>query len=80
MEDGTKCEWRGAANFQAYLDANPDYFDYIADRVKRYQRSSRVEEIDANTVALLEETNNEEFDEDALIEEMEDVLASNEGE
>ena len=37
-------------------------------------------EIDANTVALLEETNNEEFDEEALIEEMEDVLASNEGE
>jgi hypothetical protein len=80
MEDGTKCEWRGAANFQAYLDANPDYFDYIADRVKRYQRSSRVEEIDADTVALLEETNSEEFDEDALIEEMEDVLASSEGE
>ena len=80
MEDGTKCEWRGAANFQAYLDSHPEYFDYIANRVKQYQMSSKVEMIDKETVELLEETNNETFDEDEFIEEVEDILASNEGE
>ena len=80
MEDGTKCEWRGAANFQAYLDANPDYFDYIANRVKQYNISSKVEMIDQETIDVLEEANNETFNEEEFLEEIEDVLASNEGE
>ena len=80
MEDGTKCEWRGAANFQAYLDANPEYFDYIANRVKQYNMSSKVEMIDQETIDVLEEANSETFNEDEFIEEVEDVLASNEGE
>ena len=76
MEDGTKCEWRGAANFQAYLDANPDYFEYIKQRVQNGGPSTLVESIDQATIDILEETNNEGFDED----ELENILAPNEGE
>ena len=42
--------------------------------------SSKVEMIDKETIELLEETNSETFNEDEFIEEVEDVLASNEGE
>ena len=76
MEDGTKCEWRGATNFQAYLDANPDYFEYIKQRVQNGGPSTLVESIDQATIDILEETNNEDFDED----ELENILAPNEGE
>ena len=79
MEDGTKCEWRGAANFQAYLDANPDYFEYIKQRVQNGGPSTLVESIDQATIDILEETNSE-FNEDEFLEEIEDVLAPNEGE
>ena len=77
LDDGTKCEWRGAANWQAYLDAHPEYFAYIKTRVEEYT-SSAVQSLDSSTIALLEEENN--ISEDELIEEVNDILSTNEGE
>jgi hypothetical protein len=42
--------------------------------------SSKVEMIDQETIDVLEEANSETFNEEEFLEEVEDVLASNEGE
>ena len=34
LSDGTKAEWRGAANFQAYVDSHPEFFEFIKEKVK----------------------------------------------
>jgi RecA/RadA recombinase len=33
LPDGTLCKWNGATKLQEYLDANPDYFEYIKEKV-----------------------------------------------
>ena len=77
LEDGTKCEWRGSANWQAYLDAHPEYFAYIKMRVEEYA-SSAVQSLSKEERVLLEEENNKS--EDEFIEELDDILSTNEGE
>ena len=69
LADGTKCEWRGAANFQTYLDSHPEYFEYIKEQVESGEFN--VEYIDEDEVTLLEAGNKQQ---DELINEVEAIL------
>ena len=77
LPDGTKAEWRGAANFQAYVDEHPDLFEYIRDKVLGIDTSSMVESMSEEEIAELQA---EELSEQELMESLDDVLATNENE
>ena len=65
-------------NFSAYLAENPKYFEYLKSRIEDIDMSSSVQSLPEEEIALLEEENNKS--EDELIEEVDDVLSTNEGE
>ena len=78
LPSGEKCEWRGMNNFNAYLAENPKYFEYLKSRIEDVDMSDSVQSLPEEEIALLEEENNKS--EDELIEEVDDVLSTNEGE
>lgn len=81
LSDGTKAEWRGAANFQAYVDTHPDFFEFIKERVLGLDTSGLVEALPEDEIALLEKANaEEELEGQELIDSLDDVLATNEDE
>jgi recombination protein RecA len=81
LPDGTKAEWRGAANFQAYVDSHPEFFEFIKERVLGLDTSSMVESLSEEEIAEIEAANAEdELEGQALIDSLDDVLATNEDE
>ena len=81
LPDGTKAEWRGAANFQAYVDSHPEFFEFIKERVLGLDTSSMVESLSEEEIAEIEAANaEEELEGQALIDSLDDVLATNEDE
>ena len=80
LADGTKAEWRGAANFHAYLNDHPELFEFIRERVLNIDTSSMVESMSEEEIAILEEANAEELSEQELIDSLDDVLATAENE
>ena len=80
LSDGTKAEWRGAANFQAYVDSHPDFFEFIKEKVLGMDSSGMVESMSDEEIAILEQANAEELSEQELMDSLDDVLATNEDE
>ena len=79
LADGTKAEWRGAANFQAYVDAHPDFFEFIKEKVLNMDASGMVESMSEEEIAILEQANEEEaLEGQELIDSLDDVLSTNE--
>jgi hypothetical protein len=80
LPDGNKAEWRGAANFQAYVDTHPDFFEMIKEKVLGLDASELVESLPEEEIAILEQANAEELSEQELMDSLDDVLATNEDE
>lgn len=79
LSDGTKAEWRGAANFQAYVDAHQDFFEFIKEKVLNMDSSDMVESMSEEEIAMLEQANAEEaLEGQELIDSLDDVLSTNE--
>ena len=72
LPDGTKAEWRGANNWQAYLDEHPEYFEYIKQKVQEGPFSS-VESMDIEDIEKLEQ-NNISMSEEELMEQLDNII------
>lgn len=68
LEDGTKCSWRGLPAFNEFIDKNPDYFEYLKDRVSGNIQVDNVSEED------IEKYKSEEDIEKEAIEDLEKAL------
>lgn len=80
LEDGTKAEWRGAANFQAYVDSHPDFFEMIKEKVLGMDASSMVESMSEEEIAAIKAEEANEPTEKELFDSLDDALATNEDE
>lgn len=68
LEDGTKCAWNGNAKFLEFLDNNPDYVQYLKDKVSG---NITVESLSKEEIDQLKE---QEQIEQQIVKELEDVL------
>ena len=79
LPNGDICKFNGMSAFTEYLENHNELFEYIESRVVGSENPfSNVESLPEEEIALLEEENNKT--EDELIEEVDDILSTNEGE
>lgn len=65
LEDGTKCSWNGMAKFNEFIDNNPEYFEYLKERVSG---DIKIKDLSDEEI---EEIKNEEKSDKEIIEEFE---------
>ena len=75
LSNGDVCKFNGMSAYIEYINNSEELFEYIKERV---QGTSMVQSLSEEEIALLEEENN--ISEDELIEEVNDILSTNEGE
>lgn len=59
LEDGTKAAWNGMKNARAYIMANPDYFEYLVNKVENFGTID-VETMSAEEISEIERENEEQ--------------------
>lgn len=74
LEDGTKAEWRGMNNFSAYLQDNPEYFEYLKGKIEQMDMSDSVQSLSEEEIELLEKANAAGLSEEEMIEQLDEVL------
>lgn len=73
LEDGTKAAWNGMKNTRAYILSNPDYFDYLVNRVENFGQID-VETLSDEEIQMIEKEQQEEMASAANQGMLEDVL------
>ena len=68
LPDGTKAAWNGMARFVEYVNNNPDYFEYLRERV---EGKFVAESLSDEEIAELQEQNNLEQQQ---LQELEDMI------
>lgn len=59
LEDGTKAAWNGMKNARAYIMDNPNYFEYLVNKVENFGKID-IETMTAEEIAEIEKENLEE--------------------
>lgn len=76
LPDGTVAKWNGMAKFMEYLDSNPDYFEYLKNKV---EGNITTESLGAEEIEELEKQNELEEQElqelESMIDEATEVTA-----
>lgn len=63
LPDGTKASWQGMAKFTEYINNNPDYFEYLKDKVVNNIVADALTEEEINEIKEQELLENKEIEE-----------------
>lgn len=74
LEDGTKCEWRGMNNFSIYLQENPDYYNYLKQKIEQLDLSSSVQSMSEEEIAILEQANKANMSEEEYMAQLDEII------